>query len=165
MVSVVTSLAVALVVMSIPLFVAPASDGPQRADAVVVFAGSGDRVQEGLRLVREDYAPHLLLSDAGLPRCPQAGPAVVVTCFTPNPFSTQGEAEFVAAEAKREGWHRILVVVGTPQITRARVRVDRCYSGQALYIGVSPGGVGSWLENIGHEWGALAEALVLQTSC
>jgi len=165
LVSVVTALAAAVVVMSIPLFVLPNRDEPQRVDAVVVLAGSGDRVQQGLALAREGFARNLVLSDAGLPRCPRAGPAVVVTCFTPSPFTTQGEARFVRAKARREGWHRILVVVGTPQITRARIRIGRCYAGDALYVGVNPGGVSAWLQNIGHEWGALAEALVLQRSC
>jgi hypothetical protein len=165
LVSLVTALAVGVVVMTTALFVLPPGDTPERAQAVVVLGGSGHRVAEGLRLVESGVAPNLVVSDAGLPRCPRAPAGITVACFTPSPFTTQGEARFIGADARRKGWKRIVVVAGTPQLTRARIRIGRCYRGEALYVGVSPGGLGSWLTNIVHEWGALAEALVLQTSC
>src|SRR5438046_1656684 len=46
------------------LFVYPREDSPRRADVVVVLAGSpGDRLPEGLELVRRHVAPVLYVSD------------------------------------------------------------------------------------------------------
>ena len=83
----------------------------------------------------------------------------------PHPGTTQGEARAVAKLARADKWHQIIVVSGTPQTTRARIRFDRCYHGTLLFDPASPGGLGEWIKNIVHEWGALIVQLTVQRSC
>ena len=90
---------------------------------------------------------------------------VHVICFIPNPETTQGEARAVTGLANTHNWHRIIVVSGTPQTTRARLRFARCYHGTLLFDPVSPGGISSWVHNDIYEWGALAKALTIQRGC
>ena len=147
------------------LFVWPATDAPQRVDAVVVLGGSGDRLQQGFSLVRAGYAHVLVVSDHEEAPCPRSTDRRRVICFDPDPATTQGEARAVARMAATYHWTRLLIVPSTPQTTRARIRFDRCYPGTALYDPVSPGGLGEWIYSIAYEWVALGKALVLQRGC
>ena len=149
------------------LFVWPRRDPPAPADAIVVLGGGGRRRPVGYELARRGLAKTLVVSTSdtskdlrGLP----ALPGVEVVKFRPLPFSTQGEAEYIAAQARSRGWKRILVVSGRSQITRARLRIGRCYSGE-LGLLSAPVQV-QWLPyDIAYEWAALAKALVLQRGC
>ena len=60
-------------------------------------------------------------------------------CFSPVPDTTQGEAREVAKLARSYDWRQIIVVPGTPQTTRARIRFARCYHGTLLFDPASPG--------------------------
>lgn len=97
--------------------------------------------------------------------CPKPLPAVTVTCFDPNPATTQGEAPYAAALADRHHWHPIIVVSGVEQTTRARIRVDRCYRGSVLMVPADPTGLWSWVSGVFYEWAATAKALTLQRGC
>ena len=149
-----------------PLFVWPDNDAPVRADAVVVLGGVGAKTdQAAAELVRQGDAPVLVVSAYQGERCPPHVDGIEERCFVANPFSTRGEARSIAALARQLHWRRILVVVPTPQATRARLRIERCYHGQLLVHGVSPDGIGQWLGRIAYEWGALLKAVVLQPDC
>ena len=52
----------------------------------------------------------------------------------------------------------------TPQDTRARLRVGRCFAGP-VYVVTTPIGLTSWPYEIAYEWGALVKALVFQRGC
>ncbi|MFI5042675.1 MAG: YdcF family protein, partial [Acidimicrobiales bacterium] len=121
----------ALAVLSGALFVWPRSDTPTHADAVVVPGGEGERVPEAIRLVRRGLAPVLAVSAAheGWGPCPTERLPVEVICFRPEPYTTQGEARWLADTARARGWRSVIVVVSTAQATRARLRVGRCYGG------------------------------------
>jgi hypothetical protein len=54
---------------------------------------------------------------------------VHVICFDPNPATTTGEAEFVGRLARKYHWQSIALVTITPQDSRARLRVERCFKG------------------------------------
>ncbi len=155
----------AFLTLTAVLFVFPATNPPARVDAVVVLGGAGDRLGRGLALVREGYAPLLLVSDHQEAPCPPDTRHYQVVCFNPNPATTQGEAEEVGRLASAHHWSRLLVVSSIPQTTRARVRIDRCYHGTVLFDPVSPGGFGEWLYSLVYEWGALVKAFTLQRAC
>lgn len=146
-------------------FVWPSTNAPRRSDAIVVLGGSGPRLQKGLALARAGYAPYLAVSGGDHTECPSASPGIRVICFSPHPDTTQGEARAVTGLADAHDWRQIIVVSGTPQTTRARIRFDRCYHGTLLFDPVSPGGLGSWVHNVIYEWAALAKALTLQRGC
>jgi uncharacterized SAM-binding protein YcdF (DUF218 family) len=159
--------------MTAVLFVYPDFNAPERSDAIVVLGGHGaPAFDKGAELAKEGYAPDLVLSIGPGQHCEgyqrflaTRRPDVKVTCFVPNPQTTQGEGRAIAQLSKKLDWKRIIVVVPTSQATRARLRVGRCYPGQVLEVAFSPQGIGEWLTGIVYEWGALLKALILQPTC
>jgi uncharacterized SAM-binding protein YcdF (DUF218 family) len=147
------------------LFVWPDLNAPVHADAIVVLGGEGDRIGEGFALAKEGYAPLLVFSLSRVQTCPPSTGQTKIRCFHANPLSTRGEARDIASLATQLHLHRVILVVSTPQATRARLRVGRCYPGQILVTGVSPGGPLHWVQALAYEWGALFKALILQTRC
>jgi hypothetical protein len=143
----------------------PATDRPVKADAVVVLGGDGHRNAAGERLVREGVAPILAVS-VGSPDdpCFRRHEPFTLICFRPTPFTTQGEARWIAATAKAMGWRSVVVVVSDPQATRARVRIRRCYRGPLQVVGVHLGATRT-IHDVFYEWGALLKAMTLQRSC
>jgi uncharacterized SAM-binding protein YcdF (DUF218 family) len=154
-------LLVALVVANLVCFVWPSADTLQHADAVVVLAGGdGERLDRGLELVRSGVAPTLVASTGPSELCDSAQPFEVV-CFTPSPETTRGEAEAIGQLAREHGWNRIVLVTSTYHTLRARLLVDRCYSGAIEVAPAEPDqGIVAWIAAIGHEWGGVAESVV-----
>ena len=64
-------------------------------------------------------------------------PGVRTICFNPNPDTTQGEAEYAARLARQYHWHSIALVTITAQDSRARLRMERCFSGH-VYVMTAP---------------------------
>jgi hypothetical protein len=135
--------------------------------AIVMLAGSGDRMPVALRLAREHQAPVLVVSQGnqgyGGP-CPPRPPRMKLICFDPDPADTRGEAEFVGRLARRYHWTSVVVVVTRPQATRARVLMERCFSGP-VYVATAALPPGSWPYQVAYGWGALAKALVVHRAC
>ena len=146
------------------LFVWPATNTPVRVGAIVVLGGVPGGEAEGVALAKKGYAPILAISQAEQ-ECPGPIPRVHTVCFTPRPFSTQGEARFAAALARRHHLRSMIVVPVTPQATRARLRFERCFSGRILIVPVRPTSLEEWVDRVFYEWGALGKALLLQRGC
>ena len=91
---------------------------------------------------------------------------MTLICFHPSPGTTQGEAEFAGRLARKYHWRSIAVVTITPQDSRARLRLERCFAGP-VYVVTVPIDLHqtTWPYQIAYEWGALAKALILQRSC
>lgn len=148
---------------TVRLFVLPARNAPRHVDAIVVLGGSGARVATGVKLAREGYAPNLVVSTPG-GGCPSPIPGVKLTCFQPNPSTTQGEARYASEAARKNGWKSLIVITTTPQTTRARIRFKRCTNIDIAYVTANqPARL--WPYSIAYEWAALGKALVLQRSC
>jgi hypothetical protein len=158
---------VAFVLATAKLYVFPHRDTPARVDAIVMFAGSSGRLELAESLAQLGYAPVLAVSQptASDPCPPDTIPNVQVVCFHPKPLTTQGEARWTGATAKARGWHSILVITSTPQDTRARLRLSRCYDGQVRVMSVDPSTRAVWAYMVTYEWAATLKALVLQRSC
>jgi hypothetical protein len=151
------------------LFVWPERGMPARVDAIVMMNGPGDRLRTALSLAWAHRAPVVVIS-RGSPYwaqgsgCAPVIPRVRVICFGPDPATTQGEAEFAGRLARRYHWHSIVLVTTTPQDTRARLRVSRCFSG-SIYVTTAPLPAYEWPYALAYEWGAIIKALLLQRSC
>jgi uncharacterized SAM-binding protein YcdF (DUF218 family) len=167
-VAIVSVVFVAFCTASALLFVFPTMGAPARVNAIVVLGGSGDRLDLGMQLAREDRAPYLVVS-LGLPWLPpglcaqDVGQAKVI-CFQPNPDTTQGEAEGAAAIAKRYGWSSLLLVTTRDQVWRAHLRFQRCYSGK-IYGLASSVPLSQWPFAIVYQWAGTIKAEIFQRSC
>lgn len=150
------------------LFVWPSQGMPPRVDAVVMLDGpGGSALNVAVRLASQHRAPFLVVSRgtvASHDPCPRPVPGVTLICFNPMPATTQGEAEYVGRLAKKHHWHSVALVAITPQVSRARLRMERCFPGQ-VYVVTAPIRSSTWAYQIGYEWAAFFKALVVQRGC
>jgi uncharacterized SAM-binding protein YcdF (DUF218 family) len=170
-------LAVALVlvvlvgVASARLFVWPATDPPERVDALLVFAGKRERLAEGIRLLRAGVAPVLVISDGGRPRsragrtCRNPPPDMEVVCVTPERSSTAAEAVAFAELAERQGWRSVALVTSTYHVRRAGLLLDRCYDGSISALAAPRRGGAGLVADVAHEWAGMAAAATVQRGC
>ncbi len=124
------------------------SEAPRKADLVVVLAGDSDgsRVLKGAELVREGYAPKLLISNGrafyGLDESQAAADFAVSHGYDRNsmilfhkfPNSTEEEAALLVPELRALGVHSILLVTSDYHTARA----DRIFVRKAQGIQVTP---------------------------
>ena len=148
-------------------FVRPPLGSVRHPQAVVVLDGYGAqaRVRRGFALARSDHVRFLVVSIAPGPYCPRSPQGLQVVCFVPDPQSTQGEARAVARIAGAHHWARLLVVAGTTQIARARLRLDRCFEGRMAFSGVDPAGLLGWLHYVAYDEAAMLKAELWQRQC
>jgi len=154
----------ALVVVDLRLFAFPKVDEPQAADAIVVYAGPGDRITRAWELADQGLAKFVVVSIANTDDCEPERPTVTQLCFTPDPATTRGEAEAVAKLARRRGWDDLIIVSGNTQVTRIRLRQGRCFDGRVQVVAVREP-LGEFLFRWVYEHGAIVKALVLQRAC
>jgi uncharacterized SAM-binding protein YcdF (DUF218 family) len=156
--------------------VLPARHALEPADAIVVLGGGGPRIRDADRLFQAGLAPRLFISvfqlgpGGGCPTetysVPLPAARAGIVCFRPSPYSTRGEARYLAAQARSGHWSRVIVVASTPQEPRARFRVQQCFPGQIQMVGVRPGvGLSSWIHTLVYELGADIKAAALQRDC
>ena len=151
------------------LLIWPDRGMPARVSAIVMLNGPGDRLDTALSLAWQHRARYLVIARGSpvfghgsvcAPRIPQ----VTVICFDPSPATTQGEAEFAGRLAKKYHWQSVALVTTTPQDSRARMRMERCFAGP-VYVVTTPIALTSWPYQIAYEWGAIVKALVIQRGC
>lgn len=122
------------------LFVVRHGDKPFGADAVVVLAGTRQRLPVGLDLMRRGFAPVLVVSRSRTASSLQATTCTErhryrVICFDAHPYSTHGEAEEIGRLARAHHWTRLNVVTSSFHVFRARILLKRCYHGALRMIG------------------------------
>ena len=156
------------------LFIFPASGMPARVDAIVMMAGPGDRFRTALRLASQHRAPVLVLSSGdrgpnGSGRTP-AGPAGRRSRGCGRSASTPTRTPPRARPSTRPGWPGS--TTGTPsrwspsrpQDSRARLRMERCFSGH-VYVMTAPTPAKYWPYELAYEWAATIKALTINRSC
>jgi hypothetical protein len=149
------------------LLVWPTQGAPGHVSAIIMLAGPGDRLPVALELADARRAQVLVVSqgyEGYSGPCPSKPSQVTLICFDPDPPTTQGEAEYVGALAKRYHWTSVVVVASRPQATRARLLVERCFAGR-VYLATAPITSSSWPYQLAYGWGALVKALVWSRSC
>lgn len=166
---VVAVVAAAFVAASVLMFVwAPfATPHPRKVNAIVVLAGSKQRLPVALRLWHRGAARWLLVSrdplDGRRVRLCEHPPARVV-CFQAEPYSTRGEARWVARFAAHEGWHSLAVVTSRFHLYRARVLFRRCTKAR-LELVATPVQWWLWPYDVLAEWAKLAVAETVRRGC
>jgi uncharacterized SAM-binding protein YcdF (DUF218 family) len=87
-------------------------------------------------------------------------------CFRAQPFTTRGEARYVARLARRRNWRSLIVVTSKYHVTRTKLLYSRCYDGELMVVGATPSHepIGVATRTI-HEWGGLLSALTFERDC
>ncbi len=159
---------VVFVAATLALFIYPPTDQPRHVDGIVSFNGHGEQAREALAvsLTEKGYAPVLLFSQGASTNntaCPKV-PRVSVVCFVDVTNNTRGEARWAGQYAERHHWHSLLIVPSRTQATRARLLMERCFSGQVVVV---PAAEPLWdtPEDIFHEWGGVLAALSIYRGC
>ena len=164
---VVVVLVVAAAIISIRLYVVPASDGAGPADAVVVLGGQENnaRLQTSDVMLKKFPGSVVVVSIPGGTACPPRPPgASAILCVSPNPSTTQGEARTAAKLAVKYGWKSIEVVTTADQVWRARLRFSRCWSG-SLRVVRADSSIHSRIRAVPYEIAATIKAETLQRGC
>jgi hypothetical protein len=160
---------IALSAVTARLFVWPVQGMPAHVSAIVMLNGPGERLGTAEGLAWQHRASFLVVSRP-TPYwghgsvCAPAIPHVKVICFVPSPATTQGEAEFVGRLAEKYHWTSLVLVSIASQDSRARLRVERCFSGP-VYVVTASLPLSAWPYEIAYEWAATVKALVLQRGC
>lgn len=130
-----------LALAGLPVYVNPQIDELRHADAILVIGGHGfDRYPYGMTLAWQKWAPNLVLSngqtgDTWLNRfCSEPPAEFKVYCFAPEPATTLGEARAIKKLAAEHNWHSLIVVTARPHISRARLILERCFSGEISMV-------------------------------
>lgn len=118
---------------------------PDRADAVVVFAGESRRHEFALELMNDGLAPVIVISFGGQYRalegvCGQKEPFEVL-CPEPAEESTLSEARMFGEMASRNRWRSVVGVTSDYHVQRARTLLRRCHSGPLVFVAPPPGSV------------------------
>ncbi|MDJ0338177.1 YdcF family protein [Cryobacterium sp. PH31-O1] len=167
-------LAVGLLAVTTRTVMFPRTDPPGPADAIVVLGGLGSAavVATAVDLATAGYSGRVLISDAfgGDTRpanlcarpVPVPGTTIEVECFDPQPTTTRGEAETIAAFATARGWDRVIVVTSSYHVSRARLQIRRCYAGWLAVIGArQPMDPLKWAYQFGYQSAGFLKAQVI----
>ena len=162
-----TILLVAFCVATAKLFIFPTTGTPAQVGAIVVPGGPGNRIAAAIVLARQDRVGYLVLSQGEYVPPQLCGSRVgtaTVLCFTPDPDTTQGEAEGTARLAGQYGFRSVVLLTTPDQTWRAELRFGRCYSG-AIYALTTPLPWHLWPFQIAYQWAATVKAELGNRAC
>lgn len=144
------------------------STGQPAGDAVVVHAGSRERLAHAFDLMDADTAPTLVLIGGAEPwwrranhLCGQQEPYEIV-CPTPDPINTIGEARALSRLVGERGWTSVVVVSSDYHLRRA-THLDRRCSGIEVVGSAAASGrpLRSYLPLVAKEMLAMVRAVVV----
>jgi hypothetical protein len=146
----------------------PAEDeAPERADAVLVYAGEQARNRLALELVDDGMAEVLVVSfGSSYPdiakRCGEQNPIEVV-CIVPEESTTRSEAAAFGELVEERGWRNVVAVTGDYHQARASMWAERCIDAEVSFVTVD------WprprLGTAIHEVGGLLAGWTFQRTC
>ena len=121
-----------------------------RADAIVVLAGEkGERVDQGVDLLRKGYAPLLVMSggpsEAGVPlarlmkeQAERAGVSAASILTEDESLDTGENARYTLRLARQRGWHSIILVTSPYHARRALKLFRAVYAPASIEVVSSP---------------------------
>ncbi len=142
----------------------------QPADAVVLFAGTSERLETAVELMERGAAPNLVLPngntiDDAEDLCEGAG-SYQVFCPASDEITTKGEAAAIGRLAQKQGWSRLIAVTSVYHVHRATFLLGRCFDGPVDAVTPSQDlGLEDFVGKIPHEWAGFLAALVLPPAC
>ncbi len=140
------------------------------ADAVVLFAGTTDRLDTAVELMQRGAAPSLVIPNGtdmevaeGL--CEGGAPFEVI-CPATDEVTTTGEARAMGRLAVDRGWSSLIAVTSVYHVHRATFLLGRCFDGSVDVVTPSPDlDARDWVDKIPHEWAGFLAAVVLRPAC
>ncbi|KQQ09904.1 YdcF family protein [Rathayibacter sp. Leaf296] len=170
-------LALALLGAGIPLYVTPPIERiPEQADAVFVLGPSTRaRVEYARRIIESGATDVMVLSvgpeemqadyeDKKYKKCNEEGGDVL--CYAAEPLTTQGEARQLERMAEEYGWDSVIVMTNEPHIVRARMIMERCYSGEISMIPSNePMGLDYLIGQYFYQTGGFLKAFFVTNTC
>ncbi len=156
------------------VLVAPSLDRPTKADAVFVLGptDADGRLDTARNLMNRGLSANLVLSvsvyltPAERELCDgRSGLPGTVTCFNPTPATTRGEAQEIRDMTAQHGWKKVIVITSRYHITRARVLIDRCYSGSLEMVeSASSPSLAEWAYQFAYQTGGFMKVFA-RSSC
>jgi uncharacterized SAM-binding protein YcdF (DUF218 family) len=146
----------------------PREDEPAPADAIIVLGGLSSEpvVAEAQRLAASGFSGRIVISDAfGGDTRPATLCATAVeldiSCFTPEPGTTAGEARAIGGLAAAEEWDSLIIVTADYHVSRARVILEQCFTGNLLVVGAAvPLDVDGWLYQYMYQTAGLIKSAI-----
>lgn len=111
----------------------PNVDPYERVDAVYVIGPAEGRIEQARELANRYDAEALMVTvtvdtNTGIvyeKNFCELQDGYEVICVKPDPYTTQGEAQQLAANVAERGWGKVAVLTGTTHISRARLWMER----------------------------------------
>jgi uncharacterized SAM-binding protein YcdF (DUF218 family) len=149
-----------------------ATHRPKPADAIMVLGPSIDsRVSTALSLAATLRISQIVISVGDTSGQTSQGPCarppsgITVTCFQPEPYTTQGEARELGRLAAEHHWTSVIVITATPHISRSHMIIKRCYGGSVQMVrDPAPISIGKWAYQFLYQSAAFGKAL-LRSGC
>lgn len=144
------------------------------ADAVVVFVGGrGERVAVAEELMEAGVADTLVLPNGGNIRsrrtrqlCAATALGYEVICDAPDTADTGGEARLFRRLADERGWRRLVMVTTSYHVSRAQLRLERCFDGEIVVVAASTrADPPALVRNLAHEYLGHLEARTIERGC
>ena len=168
------AIAVLAAVLSYTWFIDPATESVETvetADAVVVFAGSGERTETALELMERGVAPNLVIpngrsddiEDRDL--CDRAA-SFQVYCPDSETIDTMGEAQAIGRLAEERGWSSLIAVTSSYHVHRATYQLGLCYDGLVQVVASNRSiDRDDLVASMAHEWVGTIAAMTVQRAC
>lgn len=138
------------------------------ADAVVLFAGSPDRLETATRLMNSGVAPNLVIpngSTVAPALCEQAF-AFRVLCPDSEEVNTEGEASAIGRVASEAGWSRLIAVTSIYHVRRATTLLGQCFDGTVVAVAPEDHmGRDDLVEHLTHEFVGFLAGAILHPDC
>jgi hypothetical protein len=156
------------IVAGLPLYVFPQVDEPQKTDVIYVIGPPTEtRMAVANRMLEAGLSDTLMISTPSPEdyKLCDPRPDITVICVKPDPSTTQGESQDLGEMAAKHGWKSATVITFTPHITRTRVLMERCYSGDLRMVAdETPLWVSTWVYHYLYQTGAFIK-VALTPAC
>jgi hypothetical protein len=164
----IVGIVVTIALIGLPIYVYPRTDTPTASDVVFVIGpATKSRLAIAQKIIDDGLAKNYMISadsngQRWIPACKaKAYNGATVYCAQPEPFTTQGESEWLKTMAEIHHWNSAIVITKTSHISRARMWLERCFSGQLEMVAdPNPRQFRDWIFEYAYQTGAYGKAFI-----